>query len=82
MSASSDRNYNVIAIAGVYADVTIMISPVLRLLRREDQRIAEDGPTQDSYTVVANTPPEADVILMVTPDQQTDIGMAVGSLFH
>jgi hypothetical protein len=79
MSASSDRNYNAIAISSVYADV--LDNDVAGFTITESggsTNVNEEGPTQDSYTVVMTTPPEAEVVLMATPDQQTDLGNGSG----
>ncbi len=44
--------------------------------------VAETGPTSDSYTVVLDTEPTANVVITVTPDAQTDLGAGAATAIN
>jgi large repetitive protein len=75
VAASTDPNYNSISIRDVTAHVTDNDSLGVTIAESGGSTdVKEQGPTVDTYTVVLNTRPDADVTIAVTPDNQTTVG--------
>ncbi len=78
-SSSSDSTYNGISIRPVI--VKVVDADIAGITITESggvTNVNEQGPTADTYTVVLNTPPTADVKVTVSPDRQTNVGAGAG----
>ncbi len=79
-AGSADGNYNGIAIADVVAAVTDNDTPGVTVSESGGSTdVDEAGPTTDTYTVVLDSQPVADVTITVDPDADTDLGSGAGS---
>jgi hypothetical protein len=75
---STDLDYNRISVSGIIAQITDNDVAGLSITESNASTcVSEDGVT-DTYTVVLNTRPTADVILTVTPDTQCNLGEGAG----
>lgn len=78
-AASTDSNYNAIAIAGVTADVADDdVAGVDLAESGSSTDVNETGPTSDTYTLVLWTEPTSDVTITADPDGQSDLGAGAG----
>jgi xanthine/CO dehydrogenase XdhC/CoxF family maturation factor len=78
--SSTDTNYNNITIQNVVAQVTDNdVAGVTITQSGGSTNVNEAGPTDDTYTVVLNTPPTSNVSVTVTPDAQIDLGSGAGT---
>jgi hypothetical protein len=74
-ASSSDSNYDGIAIGSIVANVADNDSPGATVMQSAGSTsVSERGPTSDAYTIVLDAKPVADVIVVVTPDVETDLG--------
>ncbi|NLE30645.1 MAG: hypothetical protein GX629_13345 [Phycisphaerae bacterium] len=72
---SIDVNYNGLAVPNIVAQITDNdIAGVTIAQSGSSTDVNETGPTDDTYTIVLNTPPTSNVSVRVTPDDQTDLG--------
>jgi len=79
-AASSDTDYNGFAIANVVANITDNdTADVIVTQSGGSTSVNEFGPTSDTYTLVLQSQPTADVTITVDPDTQTDIGAGAGA---
>jgi Big-like domain-containing protein/PKD domain-containing protein/Calx-beta domain-containing protein len=79
-ATSGDGNYNGISIANVVANVTDNDSAGVTVTETGGATgVDETGPTSDSYTVVLNSKPSANVTITVDPDVETDLGLGAGA---
>jgi hypothetical protein len=72
-ATSADSNYDGIAIN----DVVVSVRDRAGVTITESDGstgVSEEGPTADTYTIVLNSPPAADVTIFVDPDGQLDVG--------
>ena len=77
---SADNNYQAIGVANVVANVTDNDSSGVTIIESAGStQVNETGPTSDSYTIVLDSQPTANVTLTVTPDIQTDLGNGPGT---
>ncbi len=75
-SASIDPNYDGIDLSGSDVSVTITDDDVGGVTLTESggtTSVIETGAT-DSYTIVLDTKPTADVVITIDPDEETDVG--------
>ena len=79
-AASSDTNYNGITINNVVANITDNDTAGVTIAESGGTTDVTEGGSADSYTVVLDSVPTADVDVTVTPDSQTDLGAARGQL--
>jgi len=78
--ASSDTGYNGLSIANVVANVTDNDTVGIVITQSGGSTaVSETGPTSDSYTVVLNSQPTANVTVTVDPDAQTNVGAGSGA---
>lgn len=78
-ATSGDADYGGIIIANVVANITDNDMPgVIVTQSGGNTTVNEFGPTTDSYTIVLQTQPTADVTITVDPDVQTDVGSGAG----
>jgi len=78
-AASDDTDYDGVAIDDVTVNVTDDDTAGVTITESEGSTdVDEEGPTSDTYTVVLNSEPEADVAILVAPDEQTDVGAGPG----
>ncbi len=76
-AASADGNYNAIAITNVVATVADNDAAGVTISESGGSTdVSEIGPTSDTYTLVLDSQPNADVTITVTPDTETDLGSA------
>jgi hypothetical protein len=76
---SSDPLYDGIAIADVTVNVTDNDTVGVGFVETSGSTLVkEQGTTSDSYDVVLNSRPTADVSITVTPDGETDLGSGPG----
>ena len=79
-TASTDGDYNGIAIPNVTANVTDNdAASVIATESGGSTIVDEAGSTSDSYTVVLGSTPSGNVAVTVAPDDQTDLGAVAGS---
>lgn len=79
-AASSDTDYNGFAIANVVANITDNdTANIIVTQSGGSTSVNEFGPTSDTYTIVLQSQPTADVTIAVDPDTQTDIGAGAGT---
>ena len=72
-AASTDTNYNGIAITNVTAGVVDNDTAAVTITQSGGSTSVTEGGATDSYTVVLGTPPTADVVITVAADSQTTI---------
>ncbi len=78
-AASADTNYNGLPINNVVANITDNDTAGVTLTESGGTTdVTEGGPT-DSYTMVLDSEPTANVDVTVTPDSQTDLGAGAGT---
>ena len=77
-AASSDTNYNGITINNVVANVTDNDTVGVTIAESGDTTDVTEGGPADTYSVVLDSVPTANVDVTVTPDSQTDLGAARG----
>jgi len=74
-AASSDAGYDDIAIDSVTVSVSDNDTSGVAILESNGSTVvSEAGPTSDTYEVVLESTPTADVTITVDPDGQTDLG--------
>ena len=73
-AASADPNYNTITIDDVTVNITDNDTPGVTVTETNGSTNVTEGNAADSYTVVLDSQPAADVNITVTPDSQTDLG--------
>ncbi len=79
-AASADLNYNALAIPTITVNIADNDTPGVTLSESGGgTSVAETGPGSDSYTVVLNSAPSANVVITVTPDAQVDLGAGAGT---
>ena len=78
-AASSDTNYNGITINNVTANITDNDTPGVTISESGGTTDVTEGGAADSYTVVLDSLPTANVDVTVTPDSQTDLGAGAGT---
>jgi len=78
-ASSSDTNYNGITIASVAVTVADNDTAGVSIGETGGSSVSEVGPTSDSYTIVLDTPPTANVTIRIEPDVQTDVGGGAGA---
>ncbi|KAB2940012.1 MAG: hypothetical protein F9K17_14415, partial [Phycisphaerae bacterium] len=79
-AASGDGGYNGISINNVVAAVTDNDTAGVTVTQSGGSTsVSETGPTSDTYTVVLNTQPTANVTITVDPDTQTTVGAGAGN---
>ena len=71
--SSADPSYNGLAIADVTATIADNDLPLagLRILESDGSTNITEGGTADTYMVVAEAPPIADVVVTISPDSQS-----------
>ncbi len=78
-ATSSDTNYNGISIRNVTAAMIDDDTAGVTITQSDGETaVDETGPTSDSYTIVLNIPPTANVVVRVDPDNQADVGAGPG----
>ncbi len=78
-AASADSNYSGLPINNVVANITDNDTAGVTITESGGTTdVTEGGPT-DSYTVVLDSEPTANVDVTVTPDSQTDLGAGAGT---
>ncbi len=78
-SVSADSNYDGIVIMDVVANITDNDTlGVLLTQSGGSTDVSEQGPTTDTYDLVLESLPDADVIITVDPDNQVDVGAGAG----
>jgi hypothetical protein len=76
---TSDTEYNGIAVSDVIAHIMDNdLAGVTIAESLSSTLVSEAGPTSDTYTIVLNSEPIADVAVTVTPDAQTNVGNGAG----
>jgi hypothetical protein len=79
-AASADSTYNGISIVNVVANITDNDAASVVIVQSGGSTdVSETGPTADTYTIVLNSQPTADVTLTIDPDTQTDLGSGAGT---
>ena len=78
-AASSDTNYNGITINNVVANVTDNDTAGVTIAESGGTIDVTEGGPADSYSVVLDSVPTANVDVTVTPDGQTDLGAGAGT---
>ncbi len=78
-AASTDTNYDGIAIGNVIANITDNDTLGVTITESGGTTDVTEGGGADSYTVVLDSVPTANVDVTVTPDSQTDLGAGVGT---
>ncbi len=78
-AASTDTNYNGISINNVVANVTDNDAASVTIVESGGTTDVTEGGAADSYTVVLDSVPTANVDVTVTPDGQTDLGAGAGT---
>ena len=79
VAASSDAKYNGIAIGNLVASVTDNDTAAVTIVQSGGStNVSETGPTSDTYTIVLNSQPTANVTITVDPDPQTTVGAGAG----
>ena len=78
-AASTDTNYNGITINNVVANITDNDAAGVTITETGGTTDVTEGGAADSYTVVLDSVPTANVDVTVTPDSQTDLGAGAGT---
>jgi len=78
-AASSDANYNGIGIDNVTANVTDNDAVKVTINESGGSTNVVEGVATDTYNLVLNTAPAADVDITVDPDDQLDLGAGAGN---
>lgn len=77
---STDGGYDAITVSDVYANITDNEVSGTSIAESADvTNVSEAGPTSDSYTVVLDSKPAADVAIIADPDDQVDLGDGPGA---
>ncbi|MEZ6125267.1 MAG: NF038122 family metalloprotease [Planctomycetaceae bacterium] len=75
---SVDAAYDGFAVANVVANITDNDTPGVTIVESGGSTDVIEGHTTDTYTVVLDSVPSADVTITVTPDGQTSLGSGAG----
>ena len=78
-ASSADLNYDGLPINNIVANVTDNDSVGVTISQSGGSTDVTEGGAADSYTVVLDSVPAADVTVTVTPDSQTDLGSGAGT---
>jgi len=77
-AASTDGNYDGIAIAGVTANITDNDTAGVTVTHTAGGTAVTEGGSTDTYSLVLTSRPTADVVITVDPDAQADLGAGPG----
>ena len=78
-AASTDTNYGGIAIGGVTASITDNDTADITITESAGSTDVTEGGATDTYTIVLESRPTANVTVTVDPDGQTDLGGGPGT---
>ncbi|MGH7494251.1 MAG: FlgD immunoglobulin-like domain containing protein, partial [bacterium] len=78
-AASTDANYNGIGIGNVVANITDNEAAGVTIVESAGTTVVTEGGAADTYTIVLNSVPTANVAVTVDSDGQLDLGTGAGN---